>query len=99
MSSLAAISLWGMTAAQAALGAAAHNVANAQTAGFHRQQVLQTPVASGGVATTVAPAAEEGSSLETDMVGLLQSKNAFLANLAVFKADDQMMGSLLDLKG
>ena len=31
------------------------------------------------------------------MVGLLQAKNAFLANLAVFRTSDRMMGSLLDM--
>lgn len=98
MSSVASIAVSGMNAAQAALGSAAHNVANAQTADFHRQLVQQTPVPTGGVATRVAPSPEAGSSLEADMVGLLQSKNAFLANLAVFKADDQMMGSLLDVQ-
>ncbi len=99
MSSIASIAVSGMNAAQAALGSAAHNVANAQTAGFHRQLVQQTAVPAGGVATSVAQAPVEGSSLEADMVGLLQSKNAFLANLAVFKASDQMAGALLDLQG
>jgi hypothetical protein len=34
--------------------------------------------------------------METDIVGLLQSKNAFLANLAVFRTSDRMLGSLFD---
>jgi hypothetical protein len=33
------------------------------------------------------------------MVGLLQAKNSFLANLAVFKTGDRMTGSLLDALG
>ncbi len=99
MSSLASISLSGMTAAQNALGAAANNIANVQTEGYRRQVVQQAPQAAGGVSTATATAGEAGSSLESDMVGLLQAKNAFLANLAVFKAGDQAMGSLLDIAG
>jgi flagellar hook protein FlgE len=34
--------------------------------------------------------------MATDLVGLLTSKNAFLANLAVFRTSDRMLGSLLD---
>ena len=99
MSSLASISLSGMTAAQNALGAAANNIANVQTEGYRRQVVQRTPQAAGGVSTAIATAGQAGSSLESDMVGLLQAKNAFLANLAVFKAGDQAMGSLLDIAG
>ena len=32
----------------------------------------------------------------TDMVGLLQSKNAFLVNPAVFRHQDDALGCLLD---
>jgi flagellar hook protein FlgE len=37
--------------------------------------------------------------MESDLVGLLQAKNGFLANLAVFRTSHQMMGSLLDVTG
>jgi flagellar hook protein FlgE len=33
------------------------------------------------------------------MVDQLVAKNHFLANLAVFKTSDQLMGTLLDTKG
>ena len=99
MTSLASISLSGMTAAQNALGVAANNVANVQTDGYRRQLVQQTTQPAGGVSTTIGTAEEAGSSIEADMVGMLQAKNAFLANLAVFKAGDQAMGALLDIAG
>lgn len=35
----------------------------------------------------------------TDMVDLLQAKNAFLANLAVFKTSSRMAGTLLSIAG
>ena len=39
--SISAIALSGMNAAQTGLQVAAHNIANLNTAGFRRQQVLQ----------------------------------------------------------
>jgi len=95
----AAISLSGMNAAQTALGASAHNIANANTAGFHRQQVSQTAMSDGGVSTTLTPSPEAGAALETDMVDQLAAKHAFLANLAVFRTSNKMMGALMDTQG
>ena len=34
--------------------------------------------------------------MESDLVAQLQAKNAFLANLAVFKTSNQMAGALLN---
>jgi len=98
MSSINAIALSGMNAAQTQLGAAASNVANSQTEGYRRREVKQSPQADGGVSTEVVRASQTGSSLETDMVAQLQAKNAFLANLAVFKTGNAMAGALLDDK-
>ena len=98
MSSISAVSLSGMNAAQTALEASAHNVANLATAGFRREQVVQTSRSSGGVTTMLTQAPEAGNAIENDMVGQLVAKNAFLANLAVFKASDKMLGALLDAK-
>jgi flagellar basal body rod protein FlgC len=89
-----------MNAAQTGLQTAAYNIANLGTDGtdgFRRQRVQQTPSASAGVDVSVSQAPQAGSSLETDVVGALQAKNAFLANLAVFAASDRLMGSLLDV--
>ena len=94
--SVSAIALSGMNAAQTGLQVAAHNIANLNTEGFRRQQVLQSSVAPAGVSTTLTRSAESGEAMLTDMIGLLQSKNAFLANLAVFRHRDDTLGSLLD---
>ncbi|MEP7298668.1 MAG: flagellar basal body rod protein [Burkholderiales bacterium] len=96
MISLSAISLSGMNAAQVGLQAGAHNIANLGTPGFRREQVTQAEEPAGGVSTTLTRAADAGDAMATDMVGLLQSKNLFLANLAVFRASDRMAGALLD---
>lgn len=98
MTSISSIALSGMNAARSSLNASAHNIANQNTSGFRRQEVVQSAQSGGGVSTALATASVEGSSLETDMVGQLQAKNSFLANLSVFKTSDKMAGALLDLK-
>ncbi len=98
MNSTSAIALSGMSTAQTQLAAVAHNIANQPTPGFKRQTVQVAAVPEGGVKASVATASHAGSALEADVVGLLQAKNSFMANLAVFKTQDRMMGALLDAK-
>ena len=97
MVSLSSIALSGMSAAQTQLQASAHNVANLNTQGFSRQEVKLSQQTEGGVSASLSTAARPGSALETDVVAQLQAKNAFLANLAVFKTQDKMAGALLSL--
>jgi flagellar hook protein FlgE len=99
MLSTSSIALSGMQAAQAGLDVAGHNIANLATTGFRRQSLEASPAPNGGVTTSVRQASEPGDDLATDMVGLLTSKNAFLANLAVFRTGDRMLGALLDATG
>ena len=96
MNNLPSIALSGMNAAQNQMSNAANNIANANTEGFRRREVRQQALAEGGTRTTVDIAAGPGASLATDLVGLLQGKNAFLANLSVFRTHDRMLGTLLD---
>lgn len=96
MTSISSIALSGMNAAQVTLNASAHNIANLNTPGFRRQEVVQSAQAGGGVSTTLTTANVEGASLEADVVAQLQSKNTFLASLAVFKASNKLAGTLLD---
>jgi flagellar hook-associated protein FlgK len=98
MTSITSIALSGMNAAQVTLNSSAHNIANMNTSGFRRQEVIQKAQPEGGVSTTLSTASVEGSSLETDIVSQLQAKNAFLASLSVFKTSDKMAGALLNLK-
>jgi len=85
-----------MSAAQATLHASAHNIANLGTSPFRRQKMVQTEQAQGGVRTSLRQLPQSGHALEADLVTQLQAKNAFLANLAVFRAQDRLTGSLLD---
>jgi flagellar basal body rod protein FlgC len=97
MQPVSAIALSGMTAATSSLGSSAHNIANLGTAGFKRQLASQEALEGGGVVTRFDRAVAPGSAIEADMVGLLSAKNAFLANLAVFRASDAQSGVLLDI--
>lgn len=98
MSSIDSISLSGMQAAQAQLQASASNIANSDTALYHRRTVHQTPQDGGGVQVSVSEAAQPGADMVTDVITQLQAKNQFLANLSVFKTSNAVKGSLLDIQ-
>ncbi len=96
-SSITSIASSGLQAAQLQLQSSAHNIANLQTDGFKRQAVAQQARPDGaGVDASVTRVAEAGAALEADVVGQLAAKNAFLANLAVFRTGEQLLGSLFD---
>lgn len=96
MTSISSTALSGMNAAQVLLDASANNIANLDTSGYRRREVVQSAQAGGGVSTSVTKSSVEGPSLVADVVSQLQAKNAFLANLAVFKTSNKMTGALLD---
>ncbi|MFO1217947.1 MAG: flagellar basal body protein [Burkholderiaceae bacterium] len=96
MNTLASIALSGLQAAQQRMGASAHNIANAQTPGFHRQLVQQQASPDGGVATQLAGSPLEGDSLAEDIVAMKSAALEFKANLRVLRTQDQLLGSLLD---
>lgn len=98
MNRTSSIALSGMNTAQTQMSAAAHNIANQATPGFKRQTVQVAAVPDGGARTVVAAAPMAGNRLEDDVVGLLQAKASYIANLTVFKAQDRMLGALLDTK-
>ena len=98
MTSTASFALSGMNAAQAGLRSSGHNIANLGTRDFRREQVLQADAVAGGTTTGFARAEQTGHAPETDLVGQLQARNAFLANLAVFKTADRMSEALLDIR-
>lgn len=96
MNSISSVALLGMNAALASQNSSAHNVANLNTPNFRRDEVLQSAQDGGGVTVARQQSSVKGTSLEADVVAQLQAKNAFLANLSVFKASNQMAGTLLD---
>ena len=98
MTSISNIALSGIQAAQTQLEASAHNIANLDTGGFRREEVVQNQQPGSGVLATIERSDVQGASLEADVVAQLQAKNAFLANLAVFKTGNALAGALLDEK-
>lgn len=99
MSSLLSIGSSGMQAAQTRLTASASNVANMNTPGFRRVEVSQTAAQDGaGVTTRVQRSTQEGVAPEQEAVEQIAATYAFKASLQVVRAQDQMMGSLLDVK-
>ena len=100
MVSLSSIGSSGLQAAQLRLDASANNVANMDTANYRRQMVRQEAAAdSAGVRATVEREAnEKGVALEQDAVEQMSATYAFKASLQTIKTQDQMLGSLLDVK-
>lgn len=96
LSPMSSTSLSGMRVAQAALDASAHNIANLATPGFRRVGVVVADTAADGATASPTRALQARHAVESDMVDQLVAKNLFLANLAVFKTGDQLLGSLLD---
>jgi flagellar hook protein FlgE len=84
--------LSGMNAAQNLLQASAQNIANVT-----RQDAAQVPGAQVAGARTSSALRPASPSLETSMVQQLQAKNDFLANLKVFKTNNEMLGNLFDI--
>lgn len=95
-SSTASMAVSGLQAAQTRLQVSAHNIANSQTEGFQPLQVEQSSQAGGGVGTQVTRSSQPSAGLEADVVAQLQARNAFLANLSVFKTQDAVLGTLLN---
>lgn len=102
MNSAVSIALSGMNVATARLNVSAHNIANAQTPEFKRQQVLQATSPEGGVSATLNASANAEAvpmgSLAEDLVQQMQAAYEFKANLRVVKTQYDMLGQLLDLR-
>jgi flagellar hook protein FlgE len=98
MSSIVSIALSGLQAAQTRIGSAGHNIANAATPGFHRQVVAQQSLPGGGVTTLLQRSPQAGEALIDDMVALKLNERLFGANLSVLRAQDRMLGTLLDVQ-
>lgn len=100
MTSISSIGSSGLQAAQLRLDASAHNVANMNTPNYRRQVVAQEEAeGSAGVRASVLRQQEaEAVALEKEAVEQMSATYAFKANLQTIKAQDEMMGSLLDVK-
>ncbi len=98
MNTISSIALSGVQAASTRMDAAAHNIANAQTQGFHREVVKQQTQETAGVVTSVGQASEVGADLATDLIEQKQASYQYKANLKTIEVQNQMLGSVLDVK-
>ena len=78
------------------MGASAHNLANAQTDNFKRQEVVQQAQPQAGVQVTLRSAAAAGPALVQDIVEQKSVSYAYQANLKVIQTEKQLKGSLLN---
>ncbi len=97
MSAMSSIALSGLNRATLGMQVSAHNVANASTSGFTRQELVSRTQPAGGVSATVRNASVPGADLERDLVGQMQLSYEFKANILSLKAEDERLGQLLDL--
>ena len=97
MNSLSSIALSGLNTASLGLRVSAHNVANVSTEGFTRQELVRKPQASGGVSAELRKAPQAGGDLERDIVEQLKLSYEYKANILSLKAEDERLGTLLDL--
>jgi flagellar hook protein FlgE len=98
MNAISSIALSGVQAAATRLDVAGHNIANAQTPGFQRQVVHQQSQESAGVVSSLGKSEEIGPDMAADLVDQMAASYSYKANLRTIQTQDQMMGSLLDLK-
>ena len=112
LSSALAIGASGLTANQARLEVAAHNIANVQTPNFRRQELVAAERAQGGVELRIREQdalqnrqddtrREEQRAgqnrLEQDLVDQHVALYQFQANVLTIKTQGTVLGSLLDM--
>lgn len=97
MNTISSIASSGMQAASTRLNVSAHNVANADTPNFQRQVVHQSQETAGVVAS-VGKSEEIGVDLAAELVEQQAASYAYKANLRTIRTQEELMGSLLDVK-
>ena len=99
MTSISQNALSGLAFAQRRLEVSAHNIANAATEGFQRQEVRGQTAPGGGVSFSVQRSEEPSSGLLVeDVVAQLEAKQAFAANLRSLRTENEILGRLLDIR-
>lgn len=98
MNSVSSIATSGISTAQLALGVAANNIANAQTAGYARQQVVPLSQNGGGVRGSVTEAPNNPfGDYTSDLLNAKSASYAVKANMVSLKTQDEMLGTLLNV--
>lgn len=97
MNTISSIAVSGVQAASTRLNVSAHNVANANTPDFQKQVVRQSQETA-GVVTTIGKSDEVGVDLAAELVEQQAASYDYKANLRAIRTQEEMMGSLLDIK-
>jgi flagellar basal-body rod protein FlgC len=98
------ISVSGMQAQTQRLSATGNNIANAGTPGYDRLRTNLSSVANGGVSASVTPSgaatSDDGSNVNllNEVTDVLDAKQAFAANAAVFETGADMWQVLMTMK-
>jgi len=98
MSSISSTALSGLNVASLQLQSSAHNIANLQTPGFRRQQVLQQAEPGGGVSASVSQVDAPGEAQAEDVVNQIQASLVYRANLQTLRVQRDLLGTLLDVQ-
>jgi len=96
-SAISSIPSTGLSANQARLSVAAHNIANASTEGFKRQEVHQEARPDGGVRASVRQTEQVETNISQDVVEQKVALYNAQANVQVIRTGNGMLGSLLDI--
>lgn len=108
-----AVGAGGARAAEVALAAAAHNVANLNTDGFQASQAAFAQAAGGGVSANLVPTQApapliargedfvrgSNTDLAADTVGRATAAATYRANLRMVSEASDLVGTLLDIVG
>ena len=97
-------SVSGMQTAARRQAITANNVANVQTEGYQAQRAISGETASGGVEivevqTSTAPSAPKASNVDltTEVTNQILDTNTYEANAKMVKAQNDTLGTLLDI--
>ncbi|BCR04717.1 hypothetical protein DESUT3_17860 [Desulfuromonas versatilis] len=106
-------SVSGLRAMAGKLAVHADNIANAASDGFKKSRTILAETEAGGVTARVEKVQEPGPviqetsgerelsnvDLAEEAVAIIPTKAFYTANLKVLETSDQMIGSLIDIKG
>jgi flagellar basal body rod protein FlgB len=91
------VPLSGLQGAAFRQGVVANNVANLNTPGYAARSVVSSEAVGGGVRVAEVRQQGEGVDLNTEVAGSVLNVAAYKANAAVVRAEDELLGALLDI--
>ncbi|MBI5847786.1 MAG: hypothetical protein HZB31_07550 [Nitrospirae bacterium] len=93
------ISVSALSAYLTRLNVTANNVANMNTEGFKPSNAMLNTMSDGGVSATIRQLDVPEVDLAGEMVDLIVTEIAFKANIKAIRMEDEITGSILDIKG